>query len=248
MSEETAGYRGLCNLCGAKGFFPAGGRSTRESFPCPSCRAALRWREQAAIILDEFARGQSVFLRHLVGSGKLNTVDIFEVALRGPFVTQMKGLPRYVRSYFWPDRPLGSVDEEGVRCEDLTQLTFPDESFDLVLSSDVMEHVHDIHTAFAEIARVLKPGGVHIFSIPNDWPFPDRSEPRVELIDGEEHHLKPPRYHVSGDGSPCIVTWDYGADIVDILAATGCSTQVVRRHSGIDPCYVNATFVARKRG
>lgn len=248
MSEETPGYRGICNLCGTKGHFPAVGRSTRESFPCPQCKAALRWRDQAGIILDEFARGQSVFLRHLVNSGKLNEVDIYEVALRGPFMNQMKGLPRYVSSYFWPDRPLGSVGPEGVRCEDLTRLTFPDESFDLVLSSDVMEHVYDIHGAFAEIARVLKPGGIHVFSIPNDWPFPDRSAPRVELIDGKEHFLKPPRYHVSGDGSPCIVTWDYGADIVDIIAATGCRAQVVRRHSGIDPCYVNATFVARKRG
>jgi SAM-dependent methyltransferase len=247
MSEE-AGYRGVCNICGTKGVFPAVGRSTRESFACTGCRAALRWRDQAAIILDEFARGQSVFLRHLVGSGKLDRVEIFEAALKGPFVNQLKGLPRYRRSYYWPDRALGSVDADGVRNEDLTRLTFADDSFDLVLTSDVMEHVHDIHAAFAEIARVLRPGGIHVFSIPNDWPFPDRSEPRVELRDGQEHHLKPPRYHVSGDGSPCIVTWDYGADIVDMLEATGCRAQVVRRHSGIDPCYVNATFVARKRG
>ncbi len=45
---------------------------------------------------------------------------------------------------------------------------------------------------------------------------------------------------------PCLVYYDYGADIVDIIAEFNCHTQVVRRHSPLDPCYVNATFVSRK--
>jgi SAM-dependent methyltransferase len=249
MSAPTAtpGYRGLCNICGAKAEFVAGaGRSTRESFACPQCRAALRYRDQAALILDEFARGRAVFLRSLVASGALDGKAIYEAALRGPFVNLLRRLPGYTRSYFWPDRPLGAVDQDGVRNEDLTRLTFPDASFDLVLTSDVMEHLYDYRAAFAEITRVLKPGGVHIFSIPTDWPFPERTESRVALVDGEERHLRPPRYHNAGDGTACLVYHDYGADLVDAIDATGCRTQVVRRHSPIDPCYVNATFVSRK--
>src|SRR5262249_16258310 len=110
-----------------------------------------------------------------------------------------------------------------------------------------MEHVYDYATAFAEIVRVLKPGGIHIFSIPNAWPFPERSEPRVEIVDGVEHHLKPPRYHTGGDGTPCIVYTDFGADLIDTIdGGRHCRTQVVRRHSAVDPCYVNATFLTRK--
>jgi SAM-dependent methyltransferase len=240
-------YLGLCNLCGTKGEFAAGtGRSVRESYPCPQCRASLRYRDQAALILDEFSKGRSISLPNLVASGKLAEIDIYEPALHGPFVNQFKKLARYTRSYYWPNRERGSTDENGVRCEDLTNLTFPDNSFDLVVTSDVMEHVYNFRGAFAEIIRVLKPGGVHIFSIPNAWPFPDHSEQRVDIIDGVERHLKPARYHTGGDGTPCIVYTDFGADLIDMIDMGRSKTQVIRRHSGIDPCYVNATFMTRK--
>lgn len=240
-------YFGICNLCGLKDEFVRGeGHSVREAFRCPGCRAALRYRDQAALILDEFARGRSIFLRNLVSSGGMNGVAIFETALHGPFVNVFKGHDGYVQSYFWPDRPLGEIGPQGVRNEDLTQLTSAADSFDLVITSDVMEHLYDIRAAFSEIARVLKRGGVHIFTIPNAWPLPERTEARVAIVDGAEQHIKPARYHISGDGSPCLVYHDYGADIVDIIAETGCQTQIVRRHSPIDPCYVNATFISRK--
>ena len=246
MSGAEHSYQGICNICGTKGEFSGGGWSTRESYPCPGCRASLRYRDQAALVLDEFAKGRSISLRSLASSGQLDGIAIYEAALRGPFVNLFKRLPRYTRSYFWPDRPLGSIDNDGVRCEDLTALTLPSDSFDLVMTSDVMEHVYGFKEAFAEITRVLKPGGVHVFSIPTHWPFPPATEARVEIVDGIERHLKPARYHNSGDGTPCIVYHDYGADLVDIIDSGGCRTQVVRRHSSIDPCYVNATFITRK--
>jgi SAM-dependent methyltransferase len=39
------------------------------------------------------------------------------------------------------------------------RLPFPDASFDAVLSTDTFEHVMDLHLAYREIARVLRPGG-----------------------------------------------------------------------------------------
>jgi SAM-dependent methyltransferase len=241
-------YHGLCSVCGAKGEFVRGtGHSTRESFPCPSCRASLRYRDQAALVLDEFARGRSISLANLVASGRMADADIYEPALKGPFVNAFKALPRYVRSYYWPERAPGAVDAHGVRNEDITALSFADNSFDLVITSDVMEHVYDYKSAFAEIFRVLKPGGVHVFSIPNAWPLPDVSEARVSIVDGVEHHIKEARYHTSGDGTPCIVYTDFGADLIGVIDGLGRSrTQAVRRHGAIDPCYVNATFFTRK--
>ena len=40
-------------------------------------------------------------------------------------------------------------------------------------------------------------------------------------MDGVEEHIKPARYHTSGDGTPCIVYTDFGADLIDILDAEG---------------------------
>ncbi|MBT9559880.1 MAG: class I SAM-dependent methyltransferase [Myxococcales bacterium] len=47
-------------------------------------------------------------------------------------------------------------------------LTFPDESFDRVYCSEVLEHVLDPGRVIAEIRRVLKPTGVAVVSVPNE--------------------------------------------------------------------------------
>ncbi|MHB1468452.1 MAG: class I SAM-dependent methyltransferase, partial [Solirubrobacteraceae bacterium] len=47
---------------------------------------------------------------------------------------------------------------------DAERLPFPDESFDLVLGHAVLHHIPDLTTAFAEFARVLKPGGTVLFA------------------------------------------------------------------------------------
>ena len=43
--------------------------------------------------------------------------------------------------------------------QDLSALTFADNSFDLVLCNELFEHVRDLDGAFLQIARVLRPGG-----------------------------------------------------------------------------------------
>ncbi len=57
-----------------------------------------------------------------------------------------------------------------------THLPFAAASFDIVFCSfGALQFVHDIATAIAETARVLRPGGRFVFSIthPTRWMFPD---------------------------------------------------------------------------
>lgn len=52
--------------------------------------------------------------------------------------------------------------------QDVQQLPFEDNVFDLVVSLETMEHVDDAEAFLKEIKRVLKPGGIVILSCPND--------------------------------------------------------------------------------
>lgn len=55
---------------------------------------------------------------------------------------------------------------------DVTALKFEDNSFDIIVSSDVIEHTPDPAKAISEMARVLKKGGVLALTVPNNrWHF-----------------------------------------------------------------------------
>ena len=55
---------------------------------------------------------------------------------------------------------------------DGTRLPFPDDTFDRIICSEVMEHIPDDRAAAAELARVLKPGGILAVTVPT-W-FPEK--------------------------------------------------------------------------
>ena len=50
------------------------------------------------------------------------------------------------------------------------QLPFADNSFDLVICSEVLEHIPDYQGLLKELQRVLKPGGQFALSVPRQWP------------------------------------------------------------------------------
>ncbi|KKU81366.1 MAG: hypothetical protein UY10_C0059G0002 [Microgenomates group bacterium GW2011_GWA2_47_8] len=45
-------------------------------------------------------------------------------------------------------------------------IPFPNNSFDIILALDVLEHIYDTKTVFTELARVLKPNGMLIITVP----------------------------------------------------------------------------------
>lgn len=54
----------------------------------------------------------------------------------------------------------------GVLRGDATRLPFPDATFDVVITSEVLEHIQDDVTAIAEMVRVLRPGGRFAATVP----------------------------------------------------------------------------------
>jgi len=53
---------------------------------------------------------------------------------------------------------------------DATKLPFADNTFDRVITSEVLEHIQDDVAAIAELARVVRPGGTLACTVPSWWP------------------------------------------------------------------------------
>ena len=51
---------------------------------------------------------------------------------------------------------------------DICNLPFDDDSFDVILCNHVLEHIPDDTKAMQELYRVMKPGGMGVFQIPQD--------------------------------------------------------------------------------
>ena len=137
--------------------------------------------------------------------------------------------PKYLSTQYSPDLALGRVHPDGWQNEDLEHQTFPDEAFDLVVTQDVLEHLFDPAQAFAEIARTLKPGGAHIFTVPlinQEKP----SEAWATKNDaGAIVYLHPPEYHGNPiDPNGSLVTMHWGYDISEyILNHSDLQTTIV---------------------
>ncbi|MCF8261854.1 MAG: methyltransferase domain-containing protein [Melioribacteraceae bacterium] len=80
---------------------------------------------------------------------------------------------------------------------DITDIQYPDNSFDAIICNHVLEHVPDDQKAMTELFRVLKPNGWAVLQVPIsyklDETFEDESivkESDKEIFFGQEDHVR----------------------------------------------------------
>ena len=230
--------RGYCPTCAQMTLFISRDKWLRDHYRCTNCRSKPReralmevlernfphWREQAIHESSPVARGASLRLKN--------------------------ECVNYTATQFFPDVELGSTHNE-VRCEDLRRMTFHDASIDLHVTQDVLEHVFDAESVFRDIARTLRPGGAHIFTVPLVRKHLATRVRAIQEPSGEVRHLEEPAYHGNPiDSKGALVTYDWGYDICDFInVATGMTTTVVHLETerlGILGEYTEV-LVSRKR-
>ena len=89
--------------------------------------------------------------------------EVIACDLARPEVEQVRNLARVLVS-------AGEIGETALAAPvqaNALSLPFDDESFDKVIASEVLEHIDDDESAFAELARVLRPGGRLAVTIPS---------------------------------------------------------------------------------
>jgi SAM-dependent methyltransferase len=217
---ESFSVDGFCQPCGKKVSFlvdmqysvDVGRRipNWRERLVCPFCQLNNRQRSIAALTTQ-----------HIKENGGANVY----------FMEQVTPIYRWAVDTFPKHKIIGSEYLghgyasgeviKGIRHEDAENLSFANEDINLIVSNDVFEHVLDPQKSFAECARVLKPGGVLLATIPFNREY-DISVTRANFVNGELIHLLPAVYHgnpMSADGS--LVFTDFGWDMLNIIKSSG---------------------------
>jgi SAM-dependent methyltransferase len=184
---------------------------------CLRCRANLRYEMLAERIRALFP--------------DLAQIDVLELDYASPLRPLLSRARSYTRSFYRAGIAPGTVRSDGAVCQDITRLTFGDGSLDLIVSSDVLEHVPDAQAAFTESMRVLRPGGAHLFTVP---PRPATRQ-RAFLREGAIVHRLPPEYHWDPlDPAGVLVFWDYGPDMAASLGVQGLDLKIVSGPRGVD--------------
>lgn len=207
---------GYCPVCAANVTFTSRNSWLRDHYRCSNCGSIPRERALMLSIESYFPNWRSLTI-HESSPGE-----------RGASKRLSRECAGYIASHYFPGREPGSTTGR-FRCENLEALTFADESIDLHVTQDVMEHVFHPSKAFKEIARTLKPNGAHIFTVPlvNKHKASTRRAERGD--DGRVRHLEPPLYHGNPiDGAGSLVTVDWGYDICrHIFESCGLFTHLV---------------------
>ena len=146
---------------------------------------------------------------------------VYEMSAGGAFYRYLRrSFAHVTASELFDDVPPGGF-RDGVQCQDVQRLTYAPAAFDVVTSTEVLEHVPDDRRAFGELHRVLRPGGLLLFTVPL-MDAPDTIE-RARLDNGTVVHLREPEYH--GDrlrGRRAVLAFrTYGLDILQRLRDAG---------------------------
>jgi 2-polyprenyl-3-methyl-5-hydroxy-6-metoxy-1,4-benzoquinol methylase len=98
-------------------------------------------------------------------------------------------------------------------------IPWPDSSFDLVVSGNVLEHLENPSDVFKEVSRVLKPGGQFLFKTPNRRHY----MPMIARITPLWFHkfYNGLRGRAHEDTFPTVYRANRPADILGAMAATG---------------------------
>jgi SAM-dependent methyltransferase len=215
-------FLGHCPVCGADTpfFCTADVASARETLICPACNTTGRYRSLALGLLDAISALAGVRVADLAALAHATPerpLSVYDTQVPFAYERAAYPLPRLLAAASWisvhtsryePTRPWGApldAPETGMSAtnQTLEALAFPDAVFDVVVTSDVMEHVRLIDRAHAEIARVLRPGGVYLFTVPHTRTA--ERIVRVGVVDADDPardvFLLEPEYHGDINGT-----------------------------------------------
>ena len=177
----------------------------REGASCQHCGASVRAQGLARAILEsKYGFGQTS-LRDWVTAANKHGLKVCELNSCQKLHDTLQGLKHLTYSEY------GTKTQQ-----DIEALTYKDNSFDLVLHSETIEHVDNPRQALDECRRVLKPDGLVLFTTPVLWSRTSRR--RAEKQGSKTVKLLPASYHgyVTDD---YLVFHEFGKDINSLTGA-----------------------------
>jgi SAM-dependent methyltransferase len=229
FEQELAGRRlwpgqriaveGHCGVCRRAAVFKTKARCVRSG----SERQSSGFRNGMVCGHCELLGRQRKLIEVVDGLRLAADATVYVCEQRSRFFSALKA--RFARRVFGSeylgDGLAPGTDVRGTRHEDLEQLSFASASLDVVVCSDVLEHVADHRRALGELRRVVKPGGIVLLTVPFHGDR-DHNTTRARRAGREIEHVLPPEHHVDPlSARGVLVFTDFGWELLRDCAAAG---------------------------
>jgi SAM-dependent methyltransferase len=182
----------------------------RERLLCADCGLNQRMRTNLQVIVNLIPKKdlECIWLQEQM-------TPLYKILLK-----EYSGI---VGSEYLGSKAVPGVLTNGIRHEDATDSTFESNSVDAILSFDVLEHIPNYVDAIREAYRVLKHGGLFLWTAPFNLENPE-TEVRANVdSNGKTIHLMEPEFHGDpvnpGVGILCYQT--FGWDILKTMKEIG---------------------------
>lgn len=194
----------------------------RETLACKDCGSTVRTRTLAYGFLKAVNERLGTNIRDIeeLSNHGLRGLRVLDTDAFSPISVRLTGVDGYIRSSFLPEHPFGAEVEKGYFNINLEAISFGNSSFDIVLSSDVMEHVRYCDRAHEEIYRVIKSDGVYVFNVPNDMKMKDNWI-LVDPNDNDRVLVNPPHYHGDPLTGGILSYRVFGQELLSYLTSIG---------------------------
>ena len=212
------GYSNYCNCCGSniRKFVPGGkdndvilkhsiaGAGFHSDDACPVCHAGYRQRLLMVYLDSRLQKKRPLSLLHIAPEQPLYY-----------YIFSHKNITYHYGDLFPEKYNYYCRNPEKI---DITNISYSESSFDIVIASHILEHIPDDKQAMKEIFRVLKRGGWAVLQVPVSWETShtieykgiNTAEERLKLY-GQKDHVR-----------------IYGSDYTTRLEDAGFSVELFR--------------------
>jgi SAM-dependent methyltransferase len=254
FAKANGRFAGRCNLSAMPTEFTLSSENIREDLVASVSGSTNRQRQVVAALAEAMLGRASADLAEVADEINRRQLSLYIAESLSLPAARLRELVRDFEcsEYFGDGHRSGDRVGE-VLHQDLQATSFADEQFDIVITSEVLEHVPDALAAEREICRILKRGGLYCFTVPF-LPYHEHDILRAEAGPGGAvvHHLEP-QYHgdpIRPEQGILVYRLFSHRDLRARFEALGCTFTTYRLWSkalGIlgDNCMV---MVARKAG
>lgn len=216
-NKDISRYCPICETNHEK--FNSFGYNPREDALCPTCGSLERHRLSWLVIKDK------------IKNKDITNNNLLHIAPEKIFMEKFTNL--FKENYLTADL----YDKNAKIKMDIKNIEYPNESFDYIYCSHVLEHIQDDKKAMRELNRVLKKDGWAILLVPIMTKGPTE----------EDHSINTPAERMKHYGHPDHVR-NYGCDYKERLEESGWEVEVIYAEDFLTPKKIELMGITKAAG